>query len=399
VYKKSHINISEISDSAKRLACIFEGSDVTTYLSINAGTPVKQEVQRNVSLGLLPQYWHGSIRVFCKLGTYENKWKDTRFKTYINGNEWYGRLQSVSQKKANATLQLVEDKTPVCWENDDSDISITVPYMNEEYLQAEEARKKSSAIGLSNSDFARKVFVKMGGDILSDRPICDEGVGTSIRTSLLSIAGHFRVILEIMAESVKDKDDAGLSIEPFKCDTRIIQNQGIHEAIKKILPVFRRVFYDKIELIDAIDSAARHRKASNIRSNEGILYDKEVCDLVSENFDDFKWTLNDSHVSSDYKLEGRGIDALGDNDNMIIAIQVKNTTTLGTKEVKKFVDTVEELRTKIPGTTTLYPFLIWKPVKETSNISLANYRLLESIGAKLVLSDMDICEKIDEVIG
>ena len=398
IYKNHEARVSDIDDHIKRLVSIYEGNNVTIYRSDNGASPQKVEISANISLGLLPKYWKGNILFFCKVGTSEAGFVDTKYKTYFDGTPWYGKLIANS-KNTNSTLMLTADRQSNSWNDTESDFSITIAYLSDEYLSYENHRKESISIGQSDADMSRQIFTRVEGDLISDRPVLDQDIVISIRTALLKMSGKFRIIVDVLNESLKDNRDAGYIIEPFKRDSKLIQRKGIHTAIKPLLSVFSRIFHDNIVPIDAVDSIARHRKASRKRGDEGVKYDKEVCDELKDYFDNDTWITNDSHISSEYRLEGRGIDALGMNEFRYIAVQIKNTESLKKDGIEKFVDTVTELRTKIPSRFTVYPFLIWKPVKDTSNISLANYRLLESIGAKLLLSDMDVCEKISEVVG
>jgi hypothetical protein len=394
---------SDLDDHINRLAMLYEATDVRIMYSKNGGTPDLVTPSPHVSLGLVPESWKHSIVMECKVGTLANRFSDSQFRIRFPTSSLYLKLVP-NGKKETVSYNLTEDKD-TAWESAEADFSVTGALLSDEYVKPENERKRIQAPYLqqSNSMLARMAFLRIEGDLLSDKPIADEEIGISIRTALLSLDGRFRILVNLLSGTVKDNVDAGVIIEPFKRDTKLRARYGIHECIKRLCTILKRcsmTSFEEAAIRKAADSVVLYRNTSLQRSSEGKKYEQIVGDQLVSRFDMISWTLGDVAIQQRHGLIGQGIDCLGtwgpsEQPEYCIAIQVKDVKTLTLPEVEKFTTSVKQFQVRHP-TILVFAFLVWRNPKES--IPRKIYEALDEIDARLVF-DSNVYTRIEREIG
>jgi hypothetical protein len=413
---ESSIN-TNFKNLTENLGRIYEGKGVKIYSSVNLNAPL--EMNATPSLGLLPSYWAGNLTLQWMLGKKPTDdarfWKSIfRYVNPLTKAVFYGQVDSNGSKDrkfAVRTQALKTEDIPEVW---DPDIEVIVACCKDEYI-------KTLA---SDIKYVSRIYSTLQDDILNESP-SDLGLNTEIRH--LPSPSNARILVNIINESVKTRNDSGLKVTHFKKGTMIDENKSIHQAIKLTIKLASKYFASitpehlqnsnayfvadiQNKLLSSFADNKKHMERSMKRKKEGVLYEGQISDLLKAAFPSIeiegvmhpmKWKDKDSEITAAYDLQGEGIDILGvlnlgdvsptseainqiimpssttsvSSKRIWIVLQIKdNELSIAKAEKDKFLITRKSLMDKYPSDIFISALVLAKKISYTAPLAMEMMR-------------------------
>lgn len=374
--------------SLERLSNLYEGNTAEIYRSKGLLEPTLLVTTIQNSLGLCKKWWGGEFTLEWMLGEKDGRyWKSIcRYYNNNTGHEIFSKLSSNGSKDSHFNIRhhyfdkqsLESEWVP--------DIRVTVAITSDEYV------RETNLLG---TDAANRINIQIEGDFIDDSS-SDYGLNYKIRH--MNDMSRTRIILSILSARAKNNKEFGLDLGHLKQASGFSKSGAIYEMVSQTIG--RAVNYFKIikETYNIGDPAAYLDKSivdkfrdymqvdkkassrSTKRKKEGIKFEGKISKLLTDSFDDIDWDHKDSHISSTHELNGEGIDCLGETQlrngkTLWIVLQIKDKESgLSQEELKKFTDTLSELKTKYPKDVFLSYLVLAKKKGYTAELCMNMFK-------------------------
>jgi hypothetical protein len=374
--------------SLERLANLYECNTAEIYRSKALAEPRMLVTTIQNSLGLCKKWWAGEFTLEWMIGEREGRYCKSicRYYNKETRDEIFSKLSSNGSKDSRFGIRHhYFDKETL--ENEWApDISVTVAMTSDEY---------ASGTKLLGTDAANRINIQIQGDFIDDS-CSDFGLNYKIRH--MNDMSRTRTILSILSARVKNNKEFGLDLGHLKQTSGFSKSGAIYEMVSQTIG--RAVNYFKIiketysignpaaysdkNIVEKFRDYMQVDKKAALRSTkrkkEAINFEGKIAKLLTDSFDDIEWDHKDSHISSKHGLNGEGIDCLGETQlsnskNLWIVLQIKDKESgLSQEELKKFTDTLSELKAKYPKDVFLSYLVLAKKKGYTAELCMNMFK-------------------------